>query len=301
MSKKKNKKLDVGYHVVAFVDLMGQQERLRELVRLPDDGDSEAYQELVQTLKATYGAVNTLRSSLQKYVRAFEERKSDARALSPQERSLFRQLTSNPIRFHQFSDFVTAFLSMRTDLGAKVPAKGIMGLLGATATASVIGLASGHPIRGGIEIGLNLDIKHNEIYGAAIARAYALESHVANYPRIVVGPELISYLEFTRDKEKDGPEAAISSIVAQQCLDMICVDDDGYPFVDFLGPAIRNSLEDNDASTDISRDIVTRAYEFVVSSSMKFKEEKNTKLAFKYTLLRNYMESRLELWGVQIS
>jgi hypothetical protein len=55
-------------------------------------------------------------------------------------------------------------------------------------------MSQGWPIRGGIELGLAMDIDNDDIYGPALARAYTLESKVAQYPRIVIGEELILYL-----------------------------------------------------------------------------------------------------------
>lgn len=295
MSRKKNKtKLGLGYHVVAFVDLMGQQELLRSLTKLPDEGNEEEYRELVSNLKDTYGAVKTMRESLQKFITSFEKQSIKPEGLPKEKKALFRELTNNPIRVHQFSDFVLAFLSLRSDQGAKLPMRGIYGILGASALTQLVSLASGHPIRGGIDLGVNLDIKHNEIYGASLARAYALESHIANYPRVVVGTELRNYLIQASMQSTNDEISKISSAMANSCLNMLAVDDDGYPFIDFLG----EHFKDENEKLGFGNELVVKAYGFVLSSSAKFQEKQSSKLAFKYTLLRNYMESRLHLWGV---
>lgn len=55
-------------------------------------------------------------------------------------------------------------------------------------------LASKHPMRGGIDVGLATEIGPEEIYGTALERGYLLERDVARYPRIVIGDELWKYL-----------------------------------------------------------------------------------------------------------
>ena len=291
--RKKNK--HVGYHVVAFIDLMGQQELLRNLTDLPELGNDEKREEFINKLKDTYGAVKTVRESINKFIGNFAKQKPSFENIPKEKRASFRELKNNPIRIKQFSDFVLAFLSLRNDTGAKLPVRGIFAILGACGTTQLISLASGQPLRGGIDIGVNIEIKHDEIYGSALARTYALESHIANYPRIVIGSELKNYLTQTSNNSANDDISRVSSATARLCLNMLAVDNDGYPFVDFLGSYFQ---QEND-KLNLGNDFVKRAYNFVVEACEKYKSEQNTKLAFKYALLRTYMESRIHLWGVE--
>ena len=294
MARKKNKQFDSSYYAVAFIDLMGQQEQLRTLESLPDTGNTEEHEAFVQTLKNTYGAVNTMRSVFNAYFSGFEKKRTPPNGLPKEKKQLFRELVPNPIRFHQFSDFVVAFSSLRTDRGAKLPVSSIYAIIGATAATSLTSLSSGHPIRGGIDIGVGIEVKHNEIYGAALARAYALESHVANYPRVVIGKELQSYLQFLAESTEMDEVAQVSREMAKQSMEFLAVDDDGYPFIDFIGSAVQREM----AKMENGTELVRRAYSFVLESSKEFQSKQNSKIAFKYTLLRRYMESRLGLWGI---
>jgi hypothetical protein len=182
------------------------------------------------------------------------------------------------------------YLSLRTDRW-KLPIRGIFGVLGAAASCFLLCLAAGHPIRGGIELGVAMEMTKGEIYGGALARAYALESKVACYPRIVVGEELIRYLQFTVLQESKDVYATTGKQIAQCCLDLIAVDDDGHPFLDYLGEGFKRHI-----AAGLDLEVIRRAYQYVIDCSKKFQRERNTTLAFRYTLLRNYFEARLPLW-----
>jgi hypothetical protein len=152
-------------------------------------------------------------------------------------------------------------------------------------------MSKGWAIRGGIELGLAMDIDDTEVYGPAIARAYTLESKVAQYPRIVIGEELIRYLyEIAGHAATTGEEKAHAKL-AERSLNMFVVDDDGQTFLDYLGAEIQSVM---------SKEMIQNAYNFTIQESIKHKECKNSKLGFRYTLLRNYFESRISKWEINV-
>jgi hypothetical protein len=292
-TKKRRAGVDISYYVVAFMDVLGQQEHLRALDELPDKKDSAQMESFIAALKQTYGVVTGMRDSFEKFFKSFSKRQIDPaklRQLSPEQRKQYMELTSNPIQFQRFSDSIVVFLSLRTDR-FKLPTGGIFGVLGAAATSFLVGLAAGHPIRGGVDLGVAMEMARGEIYGSALARAYALESKVAIYPRIVLGDELIEYLQLTLKQKSEDIYAAAGKQMAQCCLDMIAVDDDGHPFLDYLGPGFKKHI-----AYELNGKVIQMAYEKVLKFSEKYKREHNTTLAFRYTLLRNYFEARLPLW-----
>lgn len=156
-------------------------------------------------------------------------------------------------------------------------------------------ISMGWPIHGGIDLSLAMDIDDNELYGPAIARAYTIESKIAFYPRIVIGDELIRYLNaITSNQTKTAGEIAHAKFAAT-ALNFLAQDDDGNAFLDYLGDDIRNTLSDQ-----ATLKVVKTAHEFVIKKSIEYKECRNSKLGFRYTLLRNYFESRLPRWGPSI-
>jgi len=285
--------IDISYYVVAFIDVLGQQEHLRTLTVQPDKENAAQMKSFRAALKQTYGVVTGMRDSFQKFFSSFSQPQMNQdrlRQLTPEQRRQYAELTSNPVQFQRFSDSIIVFLSLKTDR-FKLPTSGIFGILGATASSFLYGLAAGHPLRGGIELGIAMEMTRGEIYGAALARAYAIESKVALYPRIVLGPEFIRYLQLSRKQKPSDVYRTAGKQMSQCCIDMIAEDDDGLPFLDYLGPGFKKHIASN---LDVK--VVQMAYDQVLKYSEKYKREQNTTLAFRYTLLRNYFEARLHLW-----
>jgi hypothetical protein len=153
-------------------------------------------------------------------------------------------------------------------------------------------LACGHTMRGGIDIGVGIELSDDEIYGAALSRAYQLENRIAQYPRIVLGDELISYIQSKRLATKGDFFSEANKEMADLCTELIAIDTDGLPFIDYLGKGFKQHIAKND-----TYDIVKKAYDFIMKESVRCQDIRDSKLAFRYTLLRNYFEARMHLWS----
>ena len=189
-----------------------------------------------------------------------------------------------------FSDFVMLFLSLRDDIN-KVPMGGVFLALASAASTFLTMLAGGHVIRGGIDIGLGIEFWEGEIYGPALARAYALESKIANYPRIILGEELTRYIQLQQSRPQNDVFSVLNKHLADLCSTLVAIDDDGYPFLDYLGEGFKKHI-----MTDLDQTIINKAFEFVIRESERYKASKNSKLAFRYSLLRDYIEHRMDNW-----
>jgi hypothetical protein len=192
-----------------------------------------------------------------------------------------------------FSDSLIVFMSLDSTKGAEVPTQGIMGIFAAAALTFLGCLHIGHPIRGGIDVGLGFEPTPGEIYGPALSRAYALESKVAQYPRIVIGEELVRCIGEIENQCSNDAYSSATHMVASHCMKAIEYDKDGLPFIDYLGPYFKDliSKSANDAT------FVDMAYDKVIGFGNKYKDERNSQLAFRYTLLRSYFEDRMPLWA----
>ena len=284
--------LSLEHYAVGFFDLLGQQEHLRNLRHLPVANDAVALAKTRDDLKNTYGAVVALRKLFADVFDEYSRKPLAVDSLTPEQRMMYSQLNNNPIQFQSFSDSVIVFQSLHDTDTAKLNIRGVLGILYAAALTFIGCLSKGHAIRGGVDVGIGFQPSKGEIYGPALSRAYALESSIANYPRIIVGEELIKYLVATRDQPSNNAFASQSKSIASDCMSCIAYDSDGIPFIDYLGPYFRNLLGNLVDATHI--DV---AYSQVVKFSNRFKDEKNSKLAFRYCLLRNYFEARLPLWA----
>jgi len=72
---------------------------------------------------------------------------------------------------------------------------------------------------------------------------------------------------------------------------MIAIDEDGFPFIDYLGEGFKKYIGKNIEFLHIKR-----AYDFVTQEWAKWQKERNSKLAFRFMLLRDYFENRLHIW-----
>jgi hypothetical protein len=175
----KNSNYTLGYHLVAFLDVLGQREGFRGL-RLPKNATEEA--QVKEVLGKTAGFVVSLRELFQTQFEVFEAGAASMRAH-----------TKEPLRpnFVGFSDSFVTSVRLRNDSGDLRRFVIVFSALSSTAVVMLTSLASKHPLRGGIDGGLATEIGPGEIYGTALERAYLLECKVASYPRIVIGDELL--------------------------------------------------------------------------------------------------------------
>ncbi|RYE38120.1 MAG: hypothetical protein EOP48_27575 [Sphingobacteriales bacterium] len=154
------------------------------------------------------------------------------------------------------------------------------------------GLASEVPIRGAIEMDWAVEIDDGDIFGRAVAASYKLESDVAGYPRIVIGKKLLELLERARGLEPTNIYEEKNRDFADKCLKWIIPDLDGYYMVDYLQPGFFGP-----SAHDSYRELLVSAYEFIQKEYSKHRSE-DTKLAMRYSWLREYFVSRLPALGV---
>lgn len=284
-----NQQKHMAWYVVAFLDLLGQQNALRKIKALPNRNNQEEVAAFKQQVRDFYQTLYGLKNFFTSSIKPFIEAKPDEINLLGNAQKLLQEFRSTPVNYRHFSDSLIVNIPLRNDIG-KFQCRAIYAVLSATAVTFLSCLAHSWSIRGGIDIGLAMSIEDGEIYGPALARAYTLESRVAQYPRIVIGEELVRYLQAVAEQPAQGNEEIANSSLAKRALGMLAIDDDGCTFLDWLGNDIRMTFQNQ-------TEIVQKAYQFIIQESTKYKEFKNSKLGFRYTLLRNYMESRLPNWG----
>lgn len=283
---------NAGWYLVAFVDILGQAHLLRQMRGLPNKTNQNQMKEFAALLKKTLGTVKGLRDCFTKFFEGTNKKHRDVSGLPPEQRRLYARSKSNPLKFHMFSDFVVLFLSLRDDVN-KVPMSGVYFALMSAASSFLTMLAQGQAIRVGIDVGIAVELSEHEIYGSALSRAYELESNTAHYPRIVLGEELVKYIQYQCALPEVDIFATMNKRVAELCASLIAIDDDGMPFLDYLGDGFRQ-----DDARAVDSTLVKRGYDFIIQESAKYQANKNSVLAFRYTLLRNYFEHRMPSWGL---
>lgn len=278
-----NSNLEMNYYLVAFIDVLGQQNALQKMNRLPDQTNEEEMLKFRTAIKNTVGNIYSFRDFFKKYFDSYNQKN---------DKSPFANIfTSNDIKFQRFSDCFIMFSSLKSEIN-KASVQNVFSVVASCASVFLLWLSMGRPLRGAIEVGTGLEIYENEIYGYVLSEAYRLESKVAQYPRIVIGHNLVNYLMMTKLTKENDIYSEFNRGMASCCLDMIVQDVDGHPIVDYLGEGFKKYV-----AKDIIDEIPIKAYDFLVKQSERYQKERNTNLAFRYNLLRDYFEARLSLWG----
>ncbi|MFZ3256273.1 MAG: DUF5677 domain-containing protein, partial [Candidatus Acidiferrales bacterium] len=244
-----------------------------------------------EVLRQTAGFVVDLRNVFQHQFEIFEK-SVDMGAHSKE-----------PVRpnFVGFSDSFVTSVPLRSDDAGLVRVVTVFSALSAAAIVMLTSLASRHPLRGGIDVALATEIGPGEIYGTALARAYVLESEVAQYPRIVVGEEFWKYLNAAIAEFEKGSTPVAKSITAivKRIMGLMAVDGDGKRILDYLGPTMVEH-----AGPDLPKHVkhmVQPIYEFVLAEQVRQVARGDAKLIARYEQFRRYVESRLPLWGLSSS
>ena len=275
----------LGHHLVAFLDVLGQREKFRGLKKPTNAQDED---EVNEVLRQTAGFVAELRSIFQNQFEVFE-----AGALN------MRRHTKQPLRpsFTGFSDSFVTSVPLREEGYELVPVVTVFSALSAACVVMLTALASKHPLRGGIDVGLATEIGPGEIYGTALERAYLLECRVAKYPRLVVGDELWRYLNatLTHFESHTTPVSKAIMAIVKKTMQMIATDTDKQRILDYLGPVMVEN-----AGPDRGQHMIQPAYNFVLAEQKRMLAKGDPELIGRYVLLRSYFESRLAPWGVEV-
>ena len=292
--------LKVSWYCVAFIDILGQSENLVKFTDIPSDEDGdEKRQAFIELCRQTYGRVIGFRKNVE---RGFETMLDPTRVTSSvpeQFHNWWRQLVSFEIRIDRLSDGFAIYLPMAADKLYLIP-YAIKVMLNVVALAQLRSFAAGYSIRGGIDVGHGAILHDGMLYGPAVYSAYNLESRVAGYPRVVVGDHAVHYMESAKrvaigdinpSWNIQYPElyVQITRHAAEECIGSLCEDCDGRPVVDYLSEryvAAAGGRETVDP-------LVKLAWQFIVSESERFSEERNTKLALRFASLREYFLSRV--------
>lgn len=268
------------HYLVAFIDLLGQKEELLKLKKLPDKENKEELQHFEEQFKKTYGRAKTLYNAIDGFLKNLYD---------PAKRPFSSILFTNEVKYKRFADGIAIHLPLM-DKGDNIPLEGVNGILLACASAIISFLEQGIPLRGGIDVDLGFEIDEDDVYGPSVVKAYTLENKIAQYPRIVVGEGLIDYLNYASLINGQDYREKLNQQMAEKSLDLIVRDTDGYHIIDYMGPGFQEAT-----NHVLEFQVFLNIYKHVKEEQIKWKEKKDSKLAFRYMLMLNYIESRLAL------
>ncbi len=283
-----NNKERVAYnYCVGFIDLLGQREEYKNEGLLPQfasDIDREAFN---QKIKRTIGTILDLQKDAEAMLQVtLTPNPKHKETLPSKLHETYDKMRHTNIKRQRWSDGLVFFACLG-DPEVKCPVNGTFDLFGLAGTMCFLGLAKGRPIRGAIDIAWGMELHDGELYGAAVAKAYELESYVAQYPRIVVGDRTIGFLEAHRQNKDNDIYSQHNRQLSEMCLNMIAEDVDGHFIIHYLGNSFREYI-----SKDLHNDLYNKAIEFIKSqfeNHRRLKDNKESnKLSFRYSHLLSY-------------
>lgn len=286
-----SKESRVCYYLVAYIDVLGQKEVLAKLKEFPETAEEKDV--FIQAIMDSYHFVKKFRDSFNEFFDGFTTQTSPES--SSEKEMALAEMKKAKVETQVISDTVIMY-SPLSDEDIKCPASGIYQILGSVASTFLLSLAiEKKACRGGIEIGPSIEMEQGDIYGYALCEAHRIENKVAEYPRIVIGGELVQYLSLSKNSGIADVFNVFNGKMSAVCLELISRDSDGQYILDYLGEGFKKYIGDGKAT----KDNVLQAYKFVNQELDKFGEKGNTKLATRYARLKDYFDKNIVRWNGQ--
>lgn len=285
-------KLIFGGHLVAFIDILGQSHQLKELYKIKWWEDRMGVKDI---LSSTYGSVLKLRKDMSTIIETFSKPSTEEQLgqVIPQEiRNVYNKATKTKIITQNVSDSIILTVQLQI-IDSIIPLRSVFGVLGGIGISMMTALNRGFCFRAGIEFGpCVFDKNSNEVYGSALSESVSYEKK-ADCPRIIVGDHLFEYLNDFSNLKEGSELYNINAAIAKRCLSIVSKDQDGLYCVDYLGKRFKETLGSVDSSP-----MIKGAIQFITKQIDEHKSD--PKIHGKYLKLKNYFESRRDVWGREL-
>lgn len=274
-------------YCVSFIDLLGQRNAAKDQGLVPRIGSEAEDRAFQKSILDNIGGILQLQQDVEEINKALSPNPESPlrETLNDEEKATWDEIQFESVKTQYWSDGFVKFVCLGNQ-ERKYPAKGVFELFCTAGYFCLLGLVRHRPVRGAIGIAWGSEIRPGELYGPAIVRAYELESEVAQYPRIVIGQEVVKFLEAHKSNPEDGVVSRVNQSYALSCLNLLAPDDDGYGIIDYLGENFRYAVTHMHYN-----DLYQRARMFVVQQVREFQRLQNSKLAFRYTQLLAYFDA----------
>lgn len=280
------------HYLIVFLDILGQRSILREIKDLPTNDNEKGI--FLDKIRKTIGKVDKLRNAFRDFFDASNSHVPNTDLVPAELREEFISAQKSEAYFYGFSDSIIVAVPLMSNDENCTAINGVYSALVATCGIGFLGLAATITLRAGLDVGIGTQIEEQEIYGPALERAYYIESNFAEYPRFVVGKELINYLLSVENQQCKTRLGVVAKSMAKFCKEMIIRDTDGRFMLDFMGEKSKEA-----ADNSIDAEVVRLAHDFVVSQYQKYVKEENEQLSSRYFRLLKYINARKKNWGVE--
>lgn len=277
-----------GNYCVSFIDLLGQRDTLRGQGLLPPFESEEERNKLNGIIRNSVGAIIKLQEQAEEMFSKILNPNLNSplrAALPPEQHATWDEMQLTRIRTQRWSDGLVSFMCLG-DTDIKCRMNGVFGIFGLAGTLCLLGLATRRPVRGAIEVAWGIELHPGELYGAVVARAYELESEVAQYPRIVVGPETVKLLRAHASNSEQDVYSQNDRELAILCLSMLAQDADGHCILHYLGDEFQQAISHGSHAK-----LYVAARKFILEQLLEHQASLNTKLSFRYSHLLQYFDA----------
>lgn len=229
--------IKIANYCICFIDLLGQRDEYKGEGLLPPFKTSEEKDQFVEKIKKTIIPIEDLQKLAKSTLAFAEYNESPLRKSLPDNlKATYDQMNEINIQEQRWSDGLVYFVSL-FEGNVKCPMTGIYNLFSSAGILCFLGLSKKMPLRGALDISWGVELHEGELYGAAVANAYELESKVAQYPRIVVSERTVNYLLSNINNPSNDVFTEYSRRLATICYNMLTKDADGNYFIHYLGKA----------------------------------------------------------------
>jgi len=279
-----------GPHVVALIDFLGQASALARWDFVPS-GAAEVSQWSL-AVRQSMGRVALWRDEFRQQFEQYHSTKRDHENLFisrvPAETGdRFNDFRQTALHHQYFSDTIIFYSPLQNEHGYwKV--SNVAAFFVVCSLRFLTSLTEHTPLRGSIEVGMLSQFETGDPYGPGLAKAHQLESEVADYPRIVVGPTLLSYLDWLENNSGDDGATKANRIISSKCRDLITQDSDGRWILDYLNDTFANACD----KAAEWRKTQAKAFAFVQAELDSFRDKGDKKLTERYERLAAYFVSR---------
>jgi hypothetical protein len=232
-------------YLLCYLDFIGQSDKLELLSCTEDAGNKD--EKYVNDAICTYKLIATAQDIFERtfgYLKLEGVRESRER-----------------MHFQSISDSLLIYVPLSSSTDSLESLSAIALLLSAVGIVFLLYLAHGFLLRGAVEIGIGTEIPKVGFYGSALLRAYRLEQK-ADYPRMLVGGDLMRYLHSPFD-QKGGSEA---EALANFCLGLIKQDFDGKDIIDYLKNPCTQKYQ------LVRRDMIALARQYIQTMNDEFSQ-----------------------------
>ncbi len=267
------------------MDLLGQSRKLEQLFIPTGSADRGA---AINALKQTFGHVSWFRKSVEMM------RKELSQSLRYSPKTLNTVTLSEQKVLHKYNRvnikaqfrFDSAILTVPLKgTGDSFPLMSIQFLFNQLAGNMMFLLAVGLPTRTGIAVGICDYLDTGELYGQGTARAHRCESK-AGYPRIVIHPSFINYLDSFDFTAFSSDERKYCSGMMERIRSCLERDTDGEIILSYLCPVFWEQF----IVASNHQEILKRARLFIANELAKWSKANDSELGKRYSLLKEYFK-----------